>query len=203
MDNETTTRREDAHELAEKVRHINADHDNCAEAFEAFGVDCYSYTYCDDCRNVLLTAIADRIEALEAPKHDPDMEVFVNRLNKAAVDEQPVQLWGRDYLPATKVMELPLDADGVPIKIGDVMYWPLNGETDEVIGVGDGVFFYIENYRAEWTQASTKSHAKPNPRTIEDLIAECNDEVVGATECAFVEQRIREAFELGQKEASK
>lgn len=98
----------------------------------------------------------------------------------------------------SKFMELPLDADGVPIRIGDVMYWPLNGETDEVVGIGDGVFFYTENGRTEWTQAATKRHAKS--RTLGDIRLDIADAISGK-DSDRIDALIREAYELGLKAA--
>jgi hypothetical protein len=69
-------------------------------------------------------------------------------------------------------IKLPVDADGEPIHIGDVMEWPTTGETFEVVGIGDGTLFYIEdgNELADWTGASTKRHYhKP---TVEDVLFE-------------------------------
>lgn len=57
-------------------------------------------------------------------------------------------------------MPLPLDMNGKPVHIDDVMEWPTTGETFEVVGIGDGVLFYVEdgNEKADWTGASTKRH---------------------------------------------
>jgi len=69
-------------------------------------------------------------------------------------------------------VELPKDADGEPIHIGDVMEWPDNGETFEVVGIGDGwtLFYVIEDGVAEWTRAENKRHHQPDTweRIIED-----------------------------------
>ena len=74
---------------------------------------------------VELESIADRIDvthrsALEklAVQLDEtsDMREFCGRLEEAANNREDVTLWGVDYIP------LPVDADGVPIHIGDVLY---------------------------------------------------------------------------------
>jgi len=64
------------------------------------------------------------------------------------------------WAPESHYMLLPKDADGEPVHVGDVMEWPTTGETFEVVGVGDGTLFYIEDgeERADWTGASTKRH---------------------------------------------
>lgn len=81
-------------------------------------------------------------------------------------------------------LRLPKGADGEPIHIGDVMEWP-DGETFEVIGIGDDLLFYVEgndDVIADWTIASTKHH---HGATVEDvlrdyasriLIADCIDD---------------------------
>lgn len=97
----------------------------------------------------------------------------------------------------SKFMELPLDADGVPIRIGDIMEWPLNGETDEVIGIGDGMFFWAENGAAEWSYASDKRHAKQ--RTLRDILNDAED--ADGRDADSWNALIHEAYELGLKAA--
>lgn len=70
------------------------------------------------------------------------------------------------------MIELPKDADGEYIHVGDVMEWP-DGETFDVIGIGDGVLFYTESEcggPAEWTGASNKRHH--HAPTVEDVLRE-------------------------------
>lgn len=63
-------------------------------------------------------------------------------------------------------MELPKDANGEFIHIGDVMEWP-DDKAFEVVGIGDGVLFYTENNEsADWTGASTKRHYNPAVRDV-------------------------------------
>ena len=72
---------------------------------------------------------------------------------------------------------LPKDADGEYIHVGDVMEWS-DGETFDVIGIGDGVLFYTESEcggPAEWTGASNKRHH--HVPTVEDVLREFADEV--------------------------
>lgn len=72
-------------------------------------------------------------------------------------------------------VRLPKDADGEPVRIGDVMEWPTTGETFEVVGIGDGTLFYIDDSseQADWTGASTKRHHK-SP-TVEGVLEEMLD----------------------------
>lgn len=73
-------------------------------------------------------------------------------------------------------VRLPLDADGKPVHIGDVMEWP-DGKTFEVVGIGDGTLFYIayENGHADWTGATTKRHYREP--TVEDVLREFSNEM--------------------------
>ena len=68
-------------------------------------------------------------------------------------------------------VKLPVDAEGEPIHVGDVMEWP-DCSTAEVVGVGDGTFFYVEDGEdaAEWSCASDKIHHRAP--TVEDVLAE-------------------------------
>ena len=57
-----------------------------------------------------ILAIADRIDA----EHEA-CEFFCRRVEEAANERSDVTMWGVDYIA------LPLDADGVPIHVGDYM----------------------------------------------------------------------------------
>ncbi len=59
-------------------------------------------------------------------------------------------------------VELPKDADYVPIHVGDVMEWCDSGETIAVFGVGNDILFYIDGENAEWTAARNKRHHVPD-----------------------------------------
>lgn len=90
-----------------------------------------------------LNAIADRIDA-EADDNERfrrDVEPFCDRLREAAAERADVTMYGVDYVA------LPVDADGLPIHIGDVMvgvnkYDPCESVKGRVIAVNfedDGV----------------------------------------------------------------
>ena len=72
---------------------------------------------------------------------------FADRLCRASERREDVTLWGVDYTA------LPVDADGVPIHIEDVMEWCDSGETLAVQGIGYDILFYIDGENAEWTAA--------------------------------------------------
>lgn len=65
---------------------------------------------------------------------------------------------------------IPVDADGVPIRVGDVMEWCDSGETLTVEGIGRDVLFYIDGENAEWTAARNKRHH--HEPTVEDVLRE-------------------------------
>lgn len=73
-------------------------------------------------------------------------------------------------------VKLPVDADGEPIRIGDVMEWP-DGSTAEVVGIGPDTFFYVEDGEdaAEWSCASDKIHH--HAPTVEDVLREFAQEM--------------------------
>ena len=63
-------------------------------------------------------------------------------------------------------IKLPVDADGVPIHIGDTLEWS-DGTTFEVIGIGDGTLYYLNgdadgHISIEWTSTRQKRHVKPD-----------------------------------------
>ena len=110
-----------------------------------------------------LTAIADRIDA----EHEKECSEAWMRGHDAwaAIDRS-------DEMAEHGWIRLPKDADGEPVRIGDVMEWPTTGETFEVVGIGDGTLFYVKDgsEMADWTGASTKRHHK-SP-TVEDVLRE-------------------------------
>ena len=120
------------------------------------------------CKKALL-AIADRIDAAHEKACDDAWD------NGYEADYLGIEKWLTEH---PQVMEhhgwvrLPLDADGKPINIGDVMEWP-DGETFEVVGIGQGTLFYVDGdggALADWTHASTKRHH--HAPTVEDVLRE-------------------------------
>ena len=107
-----------------------------------------------------ITAIADRIDEQHVKARD-------KAYDKGVYDGIDADKNAMGYIKA------PVDADGVPIRIGDTMEW-LDGSTAEVIGIGDGVFFYKddESDAADWSSAEGKRHVKPDSweRIIQDAV---------------------------------
>lgn len=64
------------------------------------------------------------------------MELFCKNLEDAVKERKDVTLWGVDYIP------VPVDADGVPIHIGDVMgHQGLPNVRYTVVGISEDLFF--------------------------------------------------------------
>ena len=117
-------------------------------------------------------ALCDAIDAINA-NLERENESLRRELDRVLGEEH-------DFAPESHYMMLPKDADGEPVHVGDVMEWPTTGETFEVVGVGDGTLFYVEDgeERADWTGASTKRHHTPD--SWERIIADA-----AATRCDF------------------
>ncbi len=89
----------------------------------------------------------------------------------------------QDHIDANNQMEqlcecsikLPVDADGEPIHIGDVVEWCDSGETLEVVGIGDDCLFYLDGEEAEWTAARNKRHH--HEPTVEDVLRDMHMEL--------------------------
>ena len=98
-------------------------------------------------KNIII-AMADRIDAMHEHEMTMARGEAIQYLESLKASDQYIK---------------PVDADGVPISIGDTMEWP-DGSTAEVIGIGDGVFFYKddESDGADWSSAENKHHVKPD-----------------------------------------
>ena len=70
------------------------------------------------------------------------------------------------------MVPLPVDADGVPIHVGDVMEWPYGNGEFRVNGIGGNTLFYIDkdSGECEWTAAGDKRHH--HAPTVEDVLRE-------------------------------
>ena len=97
---------------------------------------------------------------------------FADRL-KAAVDKrEDVTLWGVDYTP------LPVDADGVPIHVGDVMELD-SGAVEEVESMhyyGSGGWTTTTTHNATAMPSIIRHHHAP---TVEDVILDAISRCVG------------------------
>lgn len=78
-----------------------------------------------------------------------------------------------ERLTKNGLVRLPVDADGVPIHVGDVMEWPYGNGEFIVEGIGGNTLFYIDqdSNECEWTAARNKRHHHYAP-TVEDVLRE-------------------------------
>ena len=114
-----------------------------------------------------LTAIADRIDA-EADDNERfrrDVEPFFDRLREAAAERADVTMYGVDYVA------LPVDADGKPIRVGDVMD---KGEVTCIKDCGKGWEVVLNNLYTYDTPSL--HHHKP---TVEEVMKEMLEQAVG------------------------
>lgn len=83
-----------------------------------------------------------------------------------------------DYMSGETSMPLPVDADGVPVRIGDVMEFAYDPPQDqpifEVSGFGaKGALFYAPRGEIRARKTTTASVVRHhNPRTLEDVLAD-------------------------------
>ena len=86
---------------------------------------------------------------------------FCERLRTAAANRADVTLFGVDYTP------LPLDADGVPIRVGDVMEYTVTPHTKrEVGGIG------VECFYANASKFDARYYRHHHAPTVEDVLRE-------------------------------
>ncbi|WP_417304938.1 hypothetical protein [Ellagibacter isourolithinifaciens] len=173
---------------------------SCAAIAEAFGIDCKHERTCRDCITKMMTAITDRIDAerelpadVEWPRFEDGELVKMGdevgfegetmRVCEVALDADGWVLWcendgldGRlrgSYVervkhPAPEV----LDADGVPIKVGDTVWATYNGCKHIVMAVcSDGSLHpemvtddgcMVEYEEGLWDFAKKVTHEQPD-----------------------------------------
>ena len=92
---------------------------------------------------------------------------FADRL-KAAVDKrEDVTIWGVDYTP------LPVDADGKPIHVGDVMENIVCPPVHrEVTGVGVECFYGWDDGNGRYSQFDANCYRHHHAPTVEDVLRE-------------------------------
>lgn len=117
--------------------------------------------------------LCDAIDSIHA-NLERENESLRRELDRVTGEMEEHHAWA----PESHYMMLPKDAYGEPIHIGDVMQWPEDGDTFEVIGIGeDGVLFYFdpdtEGETADWTASQNKRHYRADTwaSIIEDALA--------------------------------
>lgn len=110
-----------------------------------------------------------KMDALK--NENEEMRDFNYRVREAVRRHEDLTLWGTDFT------ELPVDADGVPIHVGDKLVWTDGGtERITVAGIGRAdrnLLFYLIDGGAEWTAAGNKRHY--HEPTVADVLREFAD----------------------------
>ena len=170
----------------------NKTHRYCSDIAEAFGIDCLREKTCRGCIAKMMTDIADRIDAeralpdgMEWPRFEDGELVKVGdeveyggeamrvcsvtfvangwslRCERSGVDGVLYGSFGeRVKRPAPKV----LDADGVPIKVGDTVYCEGEDEPLRVSHITDSIKVTLINSHASYytVNPSRLSHERPD-----------------------------------------
>lgn len=165
---------------------------SCTAIAEAFGIDCKHEKTCRDCITKMMTAIADRIDAeralpegMEWPRFEDGglvkmddevefegktMRVYLATLNNNrwtlwcehdGIDGRLIGSYGeRVERPAPEV----LDADGVPIKVGDTVYCDGEDEPLRVSHITDSIKVTLINSHASYytVKPSRLTHERPD-----------------------------------------
>ena len=93
---------------------------------------------------------------------------FADRLCRASERREDVTLWGVDYMP------LPVDADGVPIHVGDWITGKWDAKAKVVAVTSDDVYWW-EPDGCHWCHADeVRHHHAP---TVEDVLREFAEKI--------------------------
>lgn len=145
------------------IDECDANKTHCSAIAEAFGIDCWREKTCRGCIAKMMTAIAYRI--------DLDM-VGYERLKKENAElKAELADWkgNAEGFQPDAYMKLPLDADGVPIRIGDIVYRDDDPEPSQVDLIYAGSTGYctvrLKDSAGIYTSADAPrlSHKKPEP----------------------------------------
>ena len=138
-----------------------------------------------------LVAIADRIDA----EHE---EALGNKVTGALLANED----GTEFLaiPASKMaeryLELPVDADGVPIRIGDVMENIVCPSVHrEVTGVGAECFYGWDDGNGRYSQFGANCYRHYHAPTVEDVLREFANECLTYATCVD-DHEVTDAIEL-------
>ena len=145
--------------------------------------------------------MCDNIDAIHKALEDASAEMreFCNRLEDAAKKREDLTIFGTDYTA------LPLDADGVPIHVGDVMDTSAFGtvEVEGFIHSAIAFYNYNEDQQARLCTSPAKlcHHHKP---TVADVLREfadgIKDQNADFTELAIAEYAKRLKLAEGDAE---
>lgn len=120
---------------------------------------------------------------------------FDQRLEACADKREDVTLWGVDYTP------LPVDADGVPIHVGDVMENIVCPSVHrEVTGVGVECFYGWDEGNGRYSQFDVVCYRHHHAPTVEDLIRDAILSCIGHSPEYWDEPIAECAAKLGRGE---
>lgn len=114
----------------------------------------------------------DNIDAIHKALEDAnaEMQEFCNRLEDATKKHEDVTLWGTDYVA------LPLDADGVPVHVGDKMVWCSLYGNREIVRIVTGIsnidFFAYDADRHETVRCVSADYRHYHKPTVMDVLDE-------------------------------
>ena len=126
--------------------------------------------------SVYLDAIEQEVEQLRDREYQNGREdargavEFSDRLCRASERREDVTLWGVDYMP------LPVDADGVPIHVGDVL---VDWETPRPVAAVSEDSICLAGYESDsyYRMGIAKNYRHHHAPTVEDVLREFTDEV--------------------------
>lgn len=103
-----------------------------------------------------------------------DIVAELNAQRMTALGEQANEIWA---IVAKRYVELPKDADGEYIHVGDVMEWVRYGDDNPtivrtVIGVGYEVFFAWSDELGRYAQYEACAYRHHHTPTVEDVLRE-------------------------------
>lgn len=111
-----------------------------------------------------------------------DVEMWRDRAEDMRMERDDALKEHHEWAPESRCMMLPKDANDVPIHIGDLMvYADSTDDPFEVIGIGNGTLYYVDDNGIQWTLADTKRHY--HAPTVEDVLREfalavCKDDAL-------------------------
>lgn len=162
------------------IDECDANKTHCSAIAEAFGIDCWHEKTCRGCIAKMMTAIAYRI----------DLDMVENERLKKENAELKAELadWkgNAEGFQPDAYMKLPLDADGEPIRVGDVLYSSGNecrvvnitvkaNEVCVAVYADDGTFF-------PWINPKYLSRKKPEPA---DSWEKLEEDMMRGTSCLY------------------
>lgn len=100
-----------------------------------------------------------------------------------------------------RMMELPLDADEVPIRVGDVMRH-VSGECYEVLGVGEGEFFTRVDCPKGYARFSGESFTHKK-RELEDVLKDFLDRAFAAQDMFVAESMDSDEYDSTLEELAR